>query len=220
MQNDMNDLTCFDDDIYKYLEYDEENEFIEWYSIEGAERISELSRQLRTFINFKKAIIHLRFSRSKNHNRMSKDDLITKYESNLITSTLRFITLLKMVGIDDGVIVEKIRILINKLQKNPNKIEINQLKEINFLCNKIWKLLHILSELEINNHPQLISKAIKISSISCEVKNALFPLFSDFYSELKKNYLQLDNELSCLLRLKNKHYIKIKKKKIGVRVVE
>lgn len=55
MEYNNDKLTIIDDDFYDepYLEYDEENIFHEWYLIEGEERISELSRQLRTFFNYK-----------------------------------------------------------------------------------------------------------------------------------------------------------------------
>ncbi len=47
------------------LEYEEDSESLEWYSIEGSERIYELSRQLRTFLNYKSVVIRFRFSGSQ-----------------------------------------------------------------------------------------------------------------------------------------------------------
>ena len=40
------------DDI-SFLAYEEDPKFLEWYSIEGLEKINELSRQLQSFFNFK-----------------------------------------------------------------------------------------------------------------------------------------------------------------------
>lgn len=50
-------LTNLDDDFHDlpYLEYDEVNIYHEWYLLEGEQRISELSRQLRTFFNYKQS---------------------------------------------------------------------------------------------------------------------------------------------------------------------
>jgi thymidylate kinase len=80
MNNNMNDLARFETNMNNssYLEYDEDNDFLEWYMIEGAERINELSRQLRTFLNYKKSVIQSRFSKSGKFDRISKSDLLTK----------------------------------------------------------------------------------------------------------------------------------------------
>ena len=47
------------------LELEDDSEFIEWCFLEGSERISELSRQLRTFLNYKNEIIRFRYSKSR-----------------------------------------------------------------------------------------------------------------------------------------------------------
>ncbi len=51
-------LTVIDEDYHdlSYLEYNEVDIFHEWYLAEGEERISELSRQLRTLFNYKQSV--------------------------------------------------------------------------------------------------------------------------------------------------------------------
>ena len=191
-----NKLAIIDDDYHKlsYLEYDEVNIFHEWYLIEGEERISELSRQLRTFFNYKQSIIHAKFSPLRKYTKNSHSESISKYGNDLITHTSRLIVLLKNIGAGDGNIVETLKIYMKKLIINPKRADIEKLQEINKYCKKIWEILHILSELGLYNK-SLLRNSIKISCISCEVKTALFPRFSNFYSELNKNYLQLEKEL-------------------------
>jgi hypothetical protein len=72
----------------------------------------------------------------------------------------------------------------------------------------------------VHCHPLFLKKILSISCISCEVNIALFSPFSEFYSELKKNYLLLENELSSMLKIKNKELNPTNNNKIGVRITE
>jgi len=213
-------LTIIDDDFYDVpcLEYDEENIFHEWYLIEGEERISELSRQLRTFFNYKQSIIRLKFSKLRKNTKNFHSELISRYENDLITYTSRFIVLLKNVGVEDGDIAETLKNYMKKISLNPKRADIEKLQEIKKYCKKIWEILHILSELGLYNNQSLLKNAIKISCISCEVKTALFTRFSNFYSELNKNYLQLEKELIRSHQFDKKDQLPAKERKIGVRI--
>ena len=42
-----------------YLDYEEYSEFMEWYSLEGNIQIIELSRQLRTCLNYRSSLIRV-----------------------------------------------------------------------------------------------------------------------------------------------------------------
>jgi hypothetical protein len=212
----------FKEDLYNspYLDFDENNIFHEWCSIEGSERLNELSRQLRTFINYKQSIIHLRFSKSQIYNSTTNNDLFFKQKKDLISLTTRFVGLLRIIGVVDGVITEKVLNVYDKIKTTPNELEINRLEEIKSLNKEIWKIIHILSELEVHCHPLFLKKILSISCISCEVNIALFSPFSEFYSELKKNYLLLENELSSMLKIKNKELNPTNNNKIGVRITE
>lgn len=121
MKTDRNDISCFE--VSPYLDYDEDNIFLEWYLIEGEDRIKELSRQLRTFLNYKKSIIYLRFSRSQSFNYTQKEDLIIKNERALNILTSQLITLLKMIGSENDAISERIIELITKI--SPIQLNLN-----------------------------------------------------------------------------------------------
>ena len=210
-------------DLFKspsLLDYEGDSEFSEWYSLEGSERISELSRQLRTFFNYKSSIIHLRFSGSQNHNKIIKKDDLFKRESELFSLSSRFISLLRTIGVEEGAISEKIRNFLDKVKTQPNDLEIKSLKEIKIVGSKIWKNLHILSELELYNYHQLLPIALKVARILCGVEGVFFPVYSEFYRELKHNYLLLEKELSALLTSNEYEQFEIKKKKRQVGILE
>jgi len=203
-----------------FLDYDTDSKFLEWYTLEGSERINELSRQLRTFLNYKSSIICLRFSGSQNRNQIIKKDNIFKQESELFSLSSRFTSLLKTIGVEKGAISEKIRIIIDKVKTQPNNPEIKLLKEIKMLNSKIWKTLHILSEEELQNYYQSLNISIKLAHILCSIEAVFFPIYSDFYSELKLNYLHLEKELSVLLCSNIDKQFVIKKNKKRVRILE
>jgi hypothetical protein len=203
-----------------FLDYETDSNFLEWYTLEGSERINELSRQLRTFLNYKSSIICLRFSGSQNHNQIIKNDNIIKQESELFSLSSRFTSLLKKIGVEEGGISEKIQTFIDKVKTQPKNLEIKLLKEIKMISSKIWKTLHILSEMELQNYYKLLNITIKLASILCNIEAVFFTTFSDFYSELKHNYLQLEKELSILLCLNEDEQFETKKKKKQVRILE
>ncbi len=202
------------------LDYEEDSEFLEWCSMEGFERISELSRQMRTFLNYKSAIIRFRYSETREGDNTFKKDSIMKWEGELFSLASRHASLLKGIGIEERTVREKLYILIERVKAQPNDFEKNLLKGIKQLGGKIWKILHALSELEIHHHPWLFHMAIKIACISCSAESALFWPFSHFYEELKRNYLQLEKELSGLLQLSGEEQFEAKKKMRRVRILE
>ena len=202
------------------LDYEEDSKFVEWYLIEGSMRINELSRQLRSFFNYKSAIIRFRYSNSSEVDNILKKEPIMKLEGEVSSLFHRYANLLKKIGVEDGKITEKMLILIEKVKGQPSGFEISLLKEIKHLGVEIWKILHILSEFELHSHPQLLNVAIKIAGILCSTESAFFSLFSDFFGELKQSYLQLEVELSGLLHLNEGVRFKEKKKKRRMRVVE
>ncbi|MHA1748631.1 MAG: hypothetical protein ACTSYF_08340, partial [Promethearchaeota archaeon] len=89
------------------LDYEENPEFLEWLSLEGSEKIDELSRQLRSFLNYKCAVIRLRYSKSKGI-EPPKKSIILKSEDELSILFSRYVKLLKEIGINEGNITEMI----------------------------------------------------------------------------------------------------------------
>jgi len=203
-----------------FLEDNRDSEFLEWYNLEGSERIKELSRQLRTFLNYKSKITRLRFLRFKMYYKTLERNSISKREEELTSLYTRYSNNLLMIGIEDEAIAEKIRKLLQKAIIQPNNHEITLLKEIKHLGSKMWKILHILSEYELNLHPQVLHTAIKIACVLSSTEGLFFPLFSDFYAELKLSYLLLEKELSKLPQLNNTRQFKENERKKMVRILE
>lgn len=205
---------------FSLLECEQDSEFLEWYSMEGSKRISELSRQLRTFLNYKSTIIRLRYSKSRESNNSLKLEPIMTVEKELLSLSSRYVVLQKMIGLEDKSVTQKILVLIERAKIKLNNFEINLLKEIKQLGSEIWKKLHIISELKIHNRPQLLNIAIQIASILSSAENAFFWPFSNFYEELKLSYLQLEGELSGLLQVIEDEQFNFKKKVKQVRILE
>ncbi len=124
------------------LELEDDSEFLEWCFLEGSERISELSRQLRTFLNYKNEIIRFRYSKSRESMYKFKLENIMMEEDDIFLLSSRYITLLKMIREEDKTVTQKILILMERVKSKPNKYEVNLLKEIKQLGSKIWKRLY------------------------------------------------------------------------------
>lgn len=104
--------------------------------------------------------------------------------------------------------------LIENIKSKSLEIDRNHLIQIRNLSKKIWIILHKLSELEIHLHPRLLIVLTQIASILCSSESFFFSPFSNFYLELKANYLQLEGELLNLIHTgdvgKYKKKIKVK----------
>ena len=203
-----------------FSDYDEDSEFLEWYSIEGSNRISELSRQLRSYLNYKNAIIRYRFSGSQKADNFFNKDLMLKRGSELFSEYSRYTIFLNRIGADEASIAKQILILKDKVKIQPNNLEINLLKEIKHIGGKMWENLHILSEFELHYHPQLLYMAIKVACILSSTEGVFFSLFTDFYGELKHSYLQLEKELSELLCLIGDKHFETETNKKRVNILE
>jgi hypothetical protein len=204
---------------FSLLEIEDDSEFLEWCSIEGSERLNELSRQLRTFFNYKNAIIRIRFSGSQESGNSSKNDSIMRQEDELSTLFFQYTPLLDIIGADEGTIAEKIRCLMEKVRDQPKSLEKDQLKNIKKLGNDIWMRVHTLSTFELHYYPLLLHVVIKIARILCGAESEFFWPFSCFYEELKQNYSRLEEELSGLLHSNEKVQFEANKKKKRVKIV-
>ncbi len=202
------------------LETEDGSEFLEWCSMEGSERINELSRQLRTFFNYKNTIIRLRFSRSQKEANCNEITLVKKQEDDLTTLFLRYTPLMDIIGADEKNIAEKIRNLIQKIRYQPKSLERDLLKNIKELGSELWVRIHALSTLEVHHYPRLLYATIRISKILCSAESVFFWPFSCFYLELKQNYSRLEEEVLGLIHLNEKARFKMKEDKRKVKIVE
>lgn len=217
LTDDLIDIYDISDNI-SLLETEATSEFLDWYSLEGSDRIFELSRQLRSFLNYKCEIIRIRFSKSNRSEPITMQNPIKIRERDLALLFSQYSALLGKIGIVDGKIAEKIIELIQKVKNKSLEIDKKYFKEIKTLSKKIWNVLHSLSELELHRHPRLLNVIIQIASLLCSSESVYFSPFSDFYRELKLNYLQLEGEISNLIPVADEMRKEIKKKLVKITV--
>ena len=139
-------------------------------------------------------------------------------ERDLALLFSQYSVLLEKIGIVDGKIAEKIIELIQKVKNKSLEIDKKHFKEIKTLSKKIWNVLHSLSELELHRHPRLLNVIIQIASLLCSSESVYFSPFTDFYRELKLNYLQLEGEISNLIPVADEMRKEIKKKLVKITV--
>lgn len=173
------------------------------------DRITLLSRQLRTYLNNRESTI-LTVCRDNIINReLTNNHSIQKWEAELNQVYLEYNKFLtKFIGSKEDL---KMRVLLlaKKAYSQPNSIEAREFNQ--FLKNriKLWDLLHILSELEIHTRPQLLKRVLTISIELCNEEGKLNVIIPDFFKQLKLNYQQLERECDQLLM---KEFNEIKKK--------
>lgn len=183
------------EDYITFFEQGENDDFSDWYSLEGSESLFELSRQFRTFFNYKYLIIRSKFSEINKSTKISNNNKIFSCKNSIFNLSSQLINLLNEIGVENGNIIEKIQILQQKVGRVPTKPDIFLLKKIKFLAEEIWENLHIISELELHYHPKLLKIAISIANIVSSVKGPYNLILLDFFIELRRNYLQLEKEI-------------------------
>ena len=189
--------SIFDDleDYNTFFEQSDDDYFSDWYSLEGNENLNELSRQFRTFFNYKYQIIRSKFSEITKSTESTNNDRVFSCKNNIFNLSSQLINLLNEIGVENGDIIEKIQILMQKVGRLPTQPDILLLKKIKVLVEEIWENLHIISELELHYHPKLLKIAISIANIASSVKGAYNLILLDFFIELRRNYLQLEKEI-------------------------
>jgi hypothetical protein len=183
-------MTNFNED-YSF-ELENEEIFNEFYEIEGAKKIKELSRQLRTFFNYKAETIRVRFQPRSNitYNYADTKFLVQKQKIEILTN--EFVLFLKNLKNKHQNIEEGIRFLLFE----NDKTQYHKLLET---IEKLSDLIHLFSEQKINNHPRLLKFIVVLAENICNVKKFLNVQFKEFYDELRINYYALEIELESLL---------------------
>ena len=147
----------------KYYQDGEDLDYIEY--IEEIGQISELSRHLRTYFNYKRATIQVRFSMSPVTNicnDVSKDFL--KVQDEIIFLFSQYKEILNRIRRKRSSIEDSISELINKIIIHPKGFEKEILKKIDNIQKNLWKMIHVLSELEVKEHPEFYTEWFKIAS--------------------------------------------------------
>lgn len=213
-------LLNFDENIEDELfETDEDLDFINWMELEGNSRISELSRQLRTFFNFKTIIICHRFSNHSPKIKRSDNKNIENVKNELSALIYQYNISLKKLKISK---IENFTEVIKSILKECNFHQDNDLlvilNELKSLGNKIWKTLHLLSELS-NIGMNLVYIASNIAEILSYIESIYFLPYSLFYNGLNLCYAQISSEISKLLKnadVKSNTNTKIGSKKVSL----
>ena len=174
------------------IESEADEIFNDWYEINGVLKIRELSRQLRTFFNYKAEVIRYRF---RSNPLLSKNCTNTKFytrKQKIESKSHEFISLLKIIKKNGQTLEQGIR----SLYTNNNKTRI---KELSVITEMLSILIHSFSEESIHNHPRFIKFIVKLAQNVYLVKKGLYAQFSEFYSELELNYNNLEKELEVLM---------------------
>lgn len=197
--------------------YDEEPKYYDEILELTENRITEISRQLQTYLNNRKATIRAICSDFEDTHSLSCINSIHKWDVELNLRILEYTSYLKKnIGPNEDIKL-KFLYLVEMAKSSPKSLEAKLFK--NFLRNKIrlWQILHILSGLEIHGRPQLLKLVIKTLNRLCHDEKELNEIIPDFFKQIKLNYQQLDREYEKLCIAKDKDHIKLKKRKVMVR---
>ncbi len=169
---------------------EELEQFNDWYKIEGINRIKELSRQLRTLFKYKSEVIKFRYQSTLSPTVNYTSPIFFTLNQKIETSTLEFIKLLK-----------KIKESAQTLEQGILNLFLNNttlLKKLSKISNLLFILIHKFSEDNLHRQPNFLKFIIKLTNYLCLVKKCLYTQFSEFFEELRKNYKNLEEELTQL----------------------
>ena len=183
-------MTYYIEDSYMESEFEET--FNDRYEIEGVKRIKELSRQLRTFFNYKTEVIRYRFRSNRFSAKNCASTNFFSQKQKIVSFTYEYITILKKLKTNTQTLEQGIRSLFFC----NNKIRLKNLLEI---TEKLFILLHFFSEESLHDHPKFLKFNITLAKNISLVKKCLCAQFNKFFEELEINYNNLEGELEDLI---------------------
>ncbi len=194
-----------------YLEEELEDNFIEWYEIEGIRKIKELSRQLRTVFNCKSEVIKYRYrsTLTPTVNHASTTFLSQKQKFEALTH--EFIELLKKINDTNQTLEQGIRNLFF-LDYTTRLIKLSKISE------QLFILIHYFSEESLHRHPKFLRFIMILAQDICLVKKCLYAQSSEFFEELGTNYNNLEKELTLLIPNQISFHKVMKEKKLEERL--
>lgn len=151
-----------------YIEYDSDEIPYSMYETYGIKRIKELSRQLRTFLNYKAATMQYRF-----HPKTIPcyDKRENGRESRFTQLASQFIKMLNQIkGNGLSYEVELKRKMLDLVIDKEGKTQIIELKS---LTEQLFTNIHLLSEQEIHLNPLLLKFILNLSQEACKVYSIL-----------------------------------------------
>ncbi|TFG03015.1 MAG: hypothetical protein EU542_03635 [Promethearchaeota archaeon] len=180
------------DYIEDSIELEFEEIFNDWYEIEGVRKIKELSRQLRTFFNYKTEVIRYRFRSNKNNTNSIMNIDIYTHKQKIESLSQELLNKLNELQRNGQTLEQGIRFLF--IEKN--RKQIFNLSEI---VEKLSTILHLISEDNLHLYPIFLKFIVILAQNICFVKRCLQTQFKDFFEELEINYNNLERELKDLL---------------------
>jgi len=175
-----------------YLDDELDESFIEWYEVEAVNTIKELSRQLRTFMNYKAEVIRYRFRSSSSPIQNRDVSAFCTQKQELYSIASKFLQLLKEIKKN----VQSLEVGIQNLVMGLNNALLKQLITI---TQSLFILIHKFSEENISDYPKLLHFIVKLAREACIVKMSLNLSLGEYYAELELNYEDLENELDDLI---------------------
>lgn len=179
------------DDEISYLDYEKDNNFLNWYNIKCVQTISELSRQVRTLLNYRATFIYQSFrpkslSYPNSTNKKFQESKI-KFES-LALNFLKLLNNLK----DRGIIVYQ----SHNLLEFRNQMNSSFLNRLSNLTHQIFNLIHYFSEENDLLTNSFFKMIVKIAQEVCKVRIYLKFHQIEFYKELIENYRSMEMALT------------------------
>jgi len=184
-------------DEISYLEFEEDEIFLSWYEVEGVRTITELSRQIRTLLKYKAAVIQYRFRSNHIFPITTPNIKFLETKNKFESLALKFIKLLRNVKDYTGNLRGGYQYLLDHASNN--KTENLLLKKLEDISSHLFIQIHYFSEQKISEHPSFFKIIILFAQEVCETRKYLKTRFSGFYEELGKNYHNLEKELSILI---------------------
>jgi hypothetical protein len=185
-------MTDYIEDPYFGSEYDDI--FNDLYELEGVRKIKELSRQLRTFFNYRAEVIRYRFQPSSQHAENNTNTKFFNLKKETESLTHEFIAMLKKSKKPHQTLEEGLRFLFFNEEKT-------FLKELSRISKNLSILLHYFSEENLHDHPKFLKFSVVLAQHLCLVKKCLNAQFSEFFEELEINYNNLEEELVKLIEI-------------------
>jgi len=196
-----------------YLEFEEDEIFLSWYEVEGVRTITELSRQIRTLLKYKAAVIQYRFRSNHIFPITTPNIKFLETKNKFESLALSFIKFLRNIKDYTGNIRGGYQYLLD--HASSNNTENLLLKKLEDVTNQLFIQIHYFSEQKISEHPSFFKIIVLLAQEVCETRKYLKKQFSGIYEELEKNYHNLEKELSILIPNRVQEKFNERKRKAG-----
>ena len=175
-----------------YLEDEIDYSISQHQKIDYFNAITELSRQLRSFLRYKEQVINYRFrstfTPSTDHGTLK----FIKDKNCLQEVASNFINILKEIKRNSS----SIELGIYYLAKIPDNPLFRQLIVI---TTKLFIVIHKFSEQDLHDYPHLLKFLVSLAREASALKKCLDLEIEEFFSELELGYEKLGEELDEML---------------------